>query len=151
MVASRVREPVFSINTAADGSSNHGFLATLAALSNAQASSVPPKLGLSVAAHAAHSAFYLEVTLRSTSGDRSPVDWDASFGSGVVSDTEWFELQTRLRFAYQALLELAQQTSDWDQHAAAGMAAALAHAAYHLGAVRQVIKLLERLWVRVDD
>jgi hypothetical protein len=39
------------------------------------------------------------------------------------------------------MVGLAQNTSHWDTDAAGGLAAALAHVAYHLGAIRQIVKL----------
>ena len=58
---------------------------------------------------------------------------------------EWTQLQGRVKQAYEALVALAQQPTDWDdaeEDAAGGVAGALAHVTYHLGAVRQLIKLV---------
>lgn len=134
----------FLDGTSADGSGNHGLIATLAGLSAVQAST-PTDLGLSVAAHAAHSAYHMEVIVRWVQGDRGPFDWKGSFGSGTVTPQEWTTLQARVRAAYEGVVALAQQPpnpGESEEDAAGGLAGGIAHVAYHLGAVRQLVKLL---------
>jgi hypothetical protein len=131
----------FLDGTKADGSGNNGLLATLDNLSAKQASD-PTVLGLSIAAHAAHTAYHLEVGVRWSRGDRGPFDWPGSFEPRTVDEADWHTLRARVRAAYAATLALAQTTQHWDEDSAGGLAAALAHVAYHLGAVRQAVKLL---------
>ncbi len=131
----------FLDNTKADGSENHGLLAILETLTATQASD-PTPLGLSVAGHAAHTAYHLEVGVRWANGDRGPFDWKGSFEPRAVDKVGWEELKARVRAAYEAVVHLAQTTQTWDADAAGGLAASLAHVAYHLGAIRQTIKLL---------
>ncbi len=131
----------FLDGTAADGSGNHGLLATLAALSAEQASAITA-LGTSVAGQAAHTAYHMEVTVRwARDGDRGPFDWKGSFSPATVDADGWRALQERLRAAYADVRALAQGTGDWTEDAAGGMAATLAHVSYHLGAIRQLVKL----------
>jgi hypothetical protein len=133
----------FLDGTATDGTGNHGLIATLAALRADQASD-PTALGLSVAAHAAHMAFHLEVGVRWGQGERGPFNWKGSFGSGRVTPEEWIAIQARVKAAYEALRALAKQPNpdEPSEDTAGGLAGASAHVAYHLGAVRQTIKLL---------
>jgi hypothetical protein len=131
----------FLDGTKADGSGNSGLFATLDALSAEQASD-PTALGTSVAAHAAHVAFYLEVTVRWAGGDRGPFDWKGSFEPRVVDEARWQATRNRVRAAYRAVVDLARKTQTWDEDAAGGLAASLAHLAYHLGAIRQIVKLV---------
>jgi hypothetical protein len=126
--------------TQADGSGNHGLLATLEGLTAAQASK-PTALGLSAAAHATHAAFYYEHALRYARGEREKADWPGSFEPRTVNDEQWRECIGRLRAGYDALAAYAHGRITWSVEDAVGLAAALAHAAYHLGAVRQVAKL----------
>jgi hypothetical protein len=130
----------FLDDTNADGSGNHGFFAVLAGLNAAQASD-STVLGSSIVSHTAHTAFHIEATLRSAAGDRSPNDWQASFLPRVVSDADWIVQQQRLQGAYSSIVGLAHSTAIWDEHSAVGMMATLAHVSYHLGAVRQILKL----------
>lgn len=130
----------FLDGTKADGSGNNGLFATLDSLSAAQASDETP-LGLSVAAHAAHTAYHMEVAVRWDNGERGPFDWRGSFEPRAVDEAAWAAGRARVRAAYAGLVELAQRTAAWDEDAAGGLAAALAHLSYHLGAVRQAAKL----------
>ena len=134
----------FLDGTKADGSGNHGLTATLAGLTAAQASD-PTVLGVSVAAHASHLAYHMEVVVRWEHGDRGPFDWKASFEPSTVDEASWQAVQARVQAAYSALVDLARQDTDWDDEekgAAGGVAGALAHVTYHLGAIRQLIKLV---------
>lgn len=131
----------FLDGTGADGSGNHGLLSTLASLSAAQASE-KTVLGQSVAAHAAHTAFHMEVAVRWARGERGPFDWKGSFGSGTVDEAAWQALQARVRAAYEGVAALARDTESWTEDAAGGLAGVLAHVAYHLGSIRQLVKLL---------
>ncbi len=117
------------------------MLATLDALSAEQASN-PTALGMSVAAQAAHTAFHMEATLRWVQGDRGPFDWKGSFAPNQLSEGEWAALRTRVRTAYAHVVKLANETPAWDGDEPGGLAATLAHACYHLGAIRQIVKLV---------
>jgi len=131
----------FLDGTAADGSGNHGLLATLGALSAAQASR--DVNGSTVAGHARHTAFHLEVIVRwEQDGDRGPFDWKGSFQPPQVSEEEWEELQRRVRRAYDGLVAFArtQAGQEASGDATGGLAGAVAHVAYHLGAIRQLVK-----------
>jgi hypothetical protein len=127
-------------NTALDGSSNAGFFSLLEALS-AEDASKPIALGKSIAAHTAHSIVHIQTVLKFAAGDHPSVDWQASFLPETVSSLEWAAQRQRLRAVYADMVALAHNTKDWNAGSAAGMMATLAHAAYHLGAIRQILKL----------
>ena len=133
----------FLDGTKADGSGNHGLLATLAGLSAQQASR--DVHGTSVAGQARHTAFHMEVIVRwERDGDRGPFDWKGSFHPAQVSAEEWTELQARVRRAYEALVAFARTQADQPASgdATGGLTGGVAHVAYHLGAVRQMVKAL---------
>jgi hypothetical protein len=130
----------FLDGTKPDGSGNHGLFATLEQLTAEQASA-PTALNSSIASQAAHTAFHMEVTVKYVRGDRSIHDWASSFEPRVVNDAQWLALRERVKKAYDDIFELASHTTELDEATAGGMAATLAHAAYHLGAIRQIIKL----------
>ncbi|GGL82242.1 hypothetical protein GCM10010840_19970 [Deinococcus aerolatus] len=133
----------FLDGTAADGSGNHGLLATLDTLSAAQAST--PVHGTSIAGHARHSALHMEVVVRwERDGDRGPFDWKGSFLPAEVDDRQWDELRVRLRAAYDALCAFArtQKEGEATGEATGSLTGAVAHVAYHLGAIRQMSKAL---------
>ncbi|WP_229784648.1 DinB family protein [Deinococcus radiotolerans] len=131
----------FLDGTKADGSGNHGLLATLDALSAAQASQ--DVLGSTVAAHAAHTAYHLEVIVRwERDGDRGPFDWKGSFEPTHVDDPAWAAVRARLRAAYEDLVAFARtwEGRPVDGDVTEGLSGAVAHVAYHLGAIRQLVK-----------
>ncbi len=130
----------FVETTKPDGSRNGGLFATLDALTAAQASQ-PTALGTSVAAHAAHIAFHAEVTLKWLDGERGRFDWPGSFAPAEVDEAGWTATRARVRVAYEALVAYANGLPDWNEDAAGALAASVAHAAYHLGAIRQIVKL----------
>ncbi|AIZ46060.1 hypothetical protein QR90_14755 [Deinococcus radiopugnans] len=133
----------FLDGTAADGSGNNGLLATLDRLSAEQASQ--DIHGTSIAGHARHSAFHMEVMVRwERDGDRGPFDWKGSFEPAQVDDGQWDELRVRLRAAYDALCAFVrtQQETEATGDMAGGLTGAVAHVAYHLGAIRQMHKAL---------
>jgi hypothetical protein len=130
----------FLENTKPDGSGNAGVFATLDGLIAAEASD-PTALGTSIAGHASHLAFHLEVSVRWANGDRGPFDWKGSFAPREVDEAAWAATRARVRAAYAAMVAHARATHDWPEDEAGGLAAALVHVAYHLGAIRQIQKL----------
>ena len=131
---------LFLDGTQVDGSGNHGLFATLAGLSAAQASD-PTPLNLSIAAHVAHAAYYLEVGLIFMRGETpaGPFDWKESFMPGTVDDAAWHVLQLRLRAAYDEMMARAAAA---EPLAVEELINPAVHSAYHLGAIRQAVKLL---------
>ncbi|GGM20811.1 DinB family protein [Deinococcus aerophilus] len=130
----------FVDGTAAGGDSNHGLLATLDSLSAAQASR--DVHGTSIVGHARHTAFHLEVMVRwEQAGDRGPFDWKGSFLPAQVDDAGWDEVRVRVRAAYDALMAFARTQQDRpDGDLTGGLTGTVAHVAYHLGAIRQLVK-----------
>lgn len=132
----------FVENTRADGV-RHGLLPTLERLSAPQASREIH--GASIAGHARHSALHLEVLVRwERDGERGPFDWKGSFLPMQVGAEEWEAVQQRLRAAYGEVLAYAETLREkpTDGNLTATFAGAAAHVAYHLGAVRQMVKEL---------
>ncbi len=117
---------------------NNGLFATLDRVSAEHASS--GALGTSIAAHAAHTAYHMEVVVRWTNGDRGPFDWKGSFEPAAVDEAQWAATRTRLRAGYEGLVTLARGVKDWNEDETGGLAGAIAHVAYHLGAIRLTAK-----------
>jgi hypothetical protein len=134
----------FLDGTGADGSGNHGLIATLATLTAAQASR--DVNGATVAGHARHTAFHMEVIVRyERDGDRGPFDWQGSFQPAQADGAEWAEVQARVRKAYEELVAFARTQADLPASgdATGGLTGGVAHVAYHLGAIRQLVKAVE--------
>lgn len=92
----------------------------------------------SIAAHARHMAFHMRVSAEWLQGVRDPRDWPGSFKPFEVNETQWNEIRQDLETQREKLLEVLRgldATSFAEEGAGMG---ALAHIAYHLGAIRQL-------------
>lgn len=116
-----------------------GWRPTLAALTAEQASRTPLPGGTSIAAHAAHTAYYLERFLSSVAGRHERSDWQGSFRPAVVDEAAWAATQARLFAAADRVESLFRENPAWPADHVHGALANVAHLAYHLGAVRQLL------------
>jgi uncharacterized damage-inducible protein DinB len=126
------------------GPAEASVLGSLAALSAEDAYASPAPGRPSVAAHAAHLKYTLELTLKRLRGENPAAEWERSFDAGAPSAAAWEQLQQELRAAYDGVLAFFDQyrskpIADWQPIQVAGLAAMIGHNAYHLGAIRQVI------------
>src|SRR5262245_22521715 len=118
-----------------DHGADAGLLGTLFKLSAADASR--PEGGSSIAAHAHHVAFGLAASAAWIRGDRSRRDWAESWRVRTVDDAAWTALQRQLRDGYQELRQAIEANASGGPEAVGGAVGAIAHVAYHLGAIRQ--------------
>jgi len=99
----------------------------------------------SIAAHAHHAAFAMAASAAAIEGDQTAVDWKESWRVTTVDDAAWRELVSRVGREYRRLRQA------FESHASSGDAAfgeavgAVAHVAYHLGAIRQKVVMLRAL------
>jgi hypothetical protein len=114
-----------------------GLFGTLAKLSAAEASR--PWGGTTIAAHTHHVAFGLEASSAWIQGDREPRDWPASWSVTTVDDAAWASLQEELRSRYQDLREAFKSHAADSIESLGAAVGAIAHVAYHLGAIRQKV------------
>ncbi len=126
------------------GPADQSVLGSLAAVKADEAYTPPGPDRRSIAAHAAHLKYTLELTLQRLHGENPPVDWEGSFETGEPSPQAWEHLQRDLRAAYEAMLAFfdamrEEPISAWQPIQVAALAAMTGHNAYHLGAIRQLI------------
>ena len=114
-----------------------GLRNTLAGLSADEASR--PIEGNSVAAHAHHLAFSFEAFAAAISGDRTRRDWNESWRVTTVDDTQWQKLQEDVLRGYGDLIAAVEKHGEEGPKQIGGALGALAHTAYHLGAIRQKV------------
>lgn len=119
-----------------------GVFGTLDGLSAQQASTPPAPGRPTAAAHAEHLRFSLDVSTRWLRGDHAKADWPSSWAVQSVDEEEWMRLRERLRDEYAQFLELIDARATIDEELLAGIVGTVAHAAYHLGALRQVASLV---------
>jgi hypothetical protein len=122
-----------------DNNPEAGILGTIGSRTAREASTVTG--GTSIAAHVHHALFALEASTAWIKGDRSPRDWKESWKVSAVDASSWTELRDRLLRAYEDLRSAIEQHGMANAEAAGGAIGAVAHAAYHLGAIRQKVTI----------
>ncbi|HMO35737.1 MAG TPA: hypothetical protein PKA06_06815 [Gemmatales bacterium] len=124
----------------ADVRENGGFLGSISKLSASDASR--EIAGSSIVAHAHHVAFGMHSAADWIRGNHSPKEWKSSWSLLCVDDTGWLDLQKKLQEAYDDLRQAIAFHSSDSVFSFGGSVGAIAHLAYHLGAIRQKIRLL---------
>jgi hypothetical protein len=76
------------------------------------------------------------------------MDWRLGWETTSVNENHWKEVQAALQREYFALMQ-APECIEWNEQVANEVCASLAHSAYHLGAMRQMLKA--RSAKRYDD
>jgi hypothetical protein len=128
------------------GTPESALLGTIDAVTPQQAFMPPAPAGRSIAGHVEHLRFTLALTLRRLHGENPAVDWSKSFDLAEQTPESWGRLKADLRRSYEAVLDFLQErrlapVEDWPPMHVAGLAAMTAHNAYHLGAVRQMVRV----------
>lgn len=95
----------------------------------------------SIAAHVNHVIFGLHASARWIEGDRTTRRWDESWSVSSVDTQSWTRTKAQLRTAYQDMRRAVELFAMESEEAMAGAVGALAHVAYHLGAIRQKASL----------
>jgi hypothetical protein len=114
-----------------------GIFGTISGLSAAQASQEGGPGRTTIAGHAQHLSSSLALSTRGLRGESTSRDRSESWTVSVVDDAAWVALQTRLRREYESLLVAVETHTAWDEDACGVAIGAIAHTAYHLGAIRQ--------------
>ena len=114
---------------------------TLAEIS-AAAASQPMGECATIAAHVAHTHYYLQVLEdRMFSRDLSYVNWEQIWGEvSSVDEAEWAGMIARLRETYQRIMSHLDAAEEWSGFIElSSMLGMIAHSAYHLGEIRQMM------------
>ena len=90
-----------------------------------------------IASHVHHVIFGLRVSAGWIKGERNPRNWSESWSVSAVDEAEWTKLLSQLRNGYKLLKSAIQSSGADDEQSVGSAAAALAHVAYHLGAIQQ--------------
>ncbi|MGD7046315.1 hypothetical protein [Jeotgalibacillus proteolyticus] len=98
--------------------------------------------GTTLAAHADHVRYYVWGTNEILSSDENPeMNWEESWKIEHVSDDQWKNIQQELRTEYEKLLDGVDRMKSIDIHTNEALGS-MAHTAYHLGAMKQMVKML---------
>jgi len=96
----------------------------------------------SIAAHVDHVHFGLSLLTRWLSGEENPwadADWNGCWKRTTVTDDQWRMLRHSLRKEAETWQKAVASRTEWDDLSAAGALSTIAHTAYHLGAIRQIL------------
>ena len=121
-----------------------GIFMTLSTVSAENASKPAFPGATTLAAQTEHLRFYLVALEGFIAGTHTSVDWDESWKLETVTPEEWDTLRADLHQTYRHTADLIRGFDRWDEDELGGALAILAHSAYHLGAVRQLVKALGR-------
>jgi len=117
---------------------NSGIFGVLEGLSDEQASMSVH--GTTLAAHTDHICYHMWGTNELIKNGKQPkMDWGKSWEIHSVDAKQWNQLQEELRNEFVTLLESIDAIV-WNELLANEVLSSLAHSAYHLGAIRQMIK-----------
>jgi len=120
-----------------DTAPGSGLFGTMDGLSAAQASRVAGPGHTTIAGHLQHLTSSVALARRGLLGESASRDRSRSWTVATVDDAEWAAVRARLRDEYHKLLVAVETHATWDEDAWGTAMGAIAHAAYHLGAVRQ--------------
>ena len=122
-----------------DNDPKAGLFGAIDTLSPSEASRAPKSGAPSIAGHVHHIAFHVEMSSAWLKGDRADRDWTKSWDVREVDAKEWDGVRRRVRSEYDELVRAVREEESARGEALTTAVAAVAHAAYHLGAIRQRI------------
>jgi ATP-dependent phosphoenolpyruvate carboxykinase len=116
-----------------------GLFQTLDGISAEIASAHVRAEGSTIAAHTEHIRFYVDVHYKLLRGVRDKIDWDESWRIKSVKAAQWDALREDLRRVYATVKEHLRRVNGWGEDEISIAMAIVAHTAYHLGAIRQIL------------
>lgn len=97
--------------------------------------------GTTLAAHADHTRYHMWGINECLETNVFPkMDWRKSWQIKSVTEEEWQHIQTELREEYARLVHTIESVDTWNEQFTNEVVSSLAHSAYHLGAMKQMIK-----------
>lgn len=120
-----------------------GIFATLGKLDARQASAEINRV--TIAAHAEHARFYLELLDNYLNKDMRVVDFNQSWRIKSVGEDEWEVLRENIAKIYRKVGETFEKNDEWALDSITVAMGIVAHTAYHLGAIRQMTKFVQQI------
>ncbi len=111
---------------------------TLDSLTFEEASTAPTAQANSIAAHVIHMTYYLELANDGLRGRERQGDWPGSWMVQTVDAQRWVAVKEALRHQRESMRSILAEHSFENAEDLTHAIANIAHAAYHLGAIRQL-------------
>ncbi len=119
-----------------------GLFDTLSHVSAEEASKPITEDGTSIAAQVEHTRFYLDMLEQFMDGRTEKVNWQDSWLLKEVTPEAWETLKRDLKASYERISRRLKGIETWgDDEVGDGMAIVV-HTAYHLGAIRQIMRVV---------
>lgn len=119
-----------------------GWTQTLAAVDAAEASRPVAPGGTTIAGQTAHAAYYLELFAAIIENRDVEADWPGSFEPSEVDEEAWVAQKERLFAVAARVAGHMRANPQWPETHVRSALGALVHLAYHLGAVRQMVRVV---------
>ena len=119
-----------------------GFFDTIEGVDFERASRSVREGDTTIAAHCEHVRFYLEFLSNYMNEKFMMADWKDSWKIKTVDEAEWTALRGQLHKAYQVVTDTFNEVETWNDFKISGALGILTHTAYHLSAIRQILKLV---------
>ena len=120
-----------------------GLFQTLDEITPEVASAQARPEGSTIAAHAEHVRFYVDVHYELMRGSTARIDWSESWRIQRLNAPEWDQLLLGLRQIYSTVTEYLRASENWSEDEIGLAMSIVAHTAYHLGAIRQILLVIE--------
>jgi hypothetical protein len=121
-----------------------GLFPTIEPLSAEIASLAPHPGGPTIAAHCVHLGYYVQALHGFLVGLEPELDWPGSWEVQGVDGAAWDAVRADLRARYQELRHTIQRQTTWGDDPIGDSMAILVHTAYHLSAIRQILRPVAR-------
>jgi len=120
-----------------------GIFDAFSSVSAEVASRKPSASCATIAAHAYHILFLLRCANMCLGRPAPEGTWESSSDKQAVTEAEWTELVARIHEEYELYVGWFSQNEDWTHEAGVTpVLAPLPHAAFHLGAIRQILRVV---------
>ena len=116
-----------------------GLLGTINAISAETASGALAPQEPTIAAHCGHILFLLSFYDAHEQGQTPAPDWPGSWLTRVLDEVAWAALRAELRSTYERVVARLTPDSPWPEPRGGAAMLLLAHCAYHVGQVRQLL------------
>jgi len=120
-----------------------GLLGTLDQVDAATASARLRPSNETAASHTNHVLFIVNLHNAFERGERPEADWAGSWTNQVVDEAAWDRLRADLRAAYTTVISRLEQRQEWPDDGVDAYIMLVAHCAYHLGEIKQILTSLK--------